>query len=164
MGHSLHHAQSSARKFGGVAADYQAVHDWFDTTKAHVALPGHRALRHHSEGIFEAERIFGAALTNSSGRVISVRYIGEQHVREDCRRIPTVGDWVQHLVIQPWMVNGVILPDIEQSGNINRDHWRKAVAAQQTELSFSDWAAQHEVRGQTGKVGKHCYIENNGKA
>lgn len=48
MGHSLHHAESSARKFGGVPEDYLAIHNWFDATKAHLALPGHRALRHHA--------------------------------------------------------------------------------------------------------------------
>ena len=30
MAHPLHHAESSAQKFGGVPSDYQAVHDWFD--------------------------------------------------------------------------------------------------------------------------------------
>jgi hypothetical protein len=30
MAHPFHHAVSSARKFGGVPADYQAIHDWFD--------------------------------------------------------------------------------------------------------------------------------------
>jgi hypothetical protein len=28
MAHSYHHAVSSARKFGGIPVDYQAVHDW----------------------------------------------------------------------------------------------------------------------------------------
>ncbi len=38
MAHPLHHAESSARKFGGVPCDYQAVHDWFDASKEHLAL------------------------------------------------------------------------------------------------------------------------------
>ena len=38
MAHPLHHAESSARKFGGVPSDYQAVHDWFDASKEHLAL------------------------------------------------------------------------------------------------------------------------------
>ena len=33
MAHPLHHAESSARKFGGTPADYQAVHDWFDVIR-----------------------------------------------------------------------------------------------------------------------------------
>ena len=33
MAHSYHHAVSLARKFGGIPADYQAVHDWIDGSK-----------------------------------------------------------------------------------------------------------------------------------
>ncbi len=38
MAHPFHHAESSARKFGGIPADYQPIHDWFDCSKAHLAL------------------------------------------------------------------------------------------------------------------------------
>jgi hypothetical protein len=94
MAHPFHHSESSARRFGGVAGDYQAIHDWFDASKAHMAFFTHRALRHHTQGIFEAERLFGGTLINSAGRVIPVRWIGEQHVKEDCRgRIPSLADW-----------------------------------------------------------------------
>ena len=65
MAHPLHHAESSARKFGGVPSDYQSVHDWFDASKEHLALFTHRAMRHHAQGLFEAERVFGLTLTNS---------------------------------------------------------------------------------------------------
>ena len=100
MAHPLHHAESSARNFGGVPSDYQAVHDWFDASKEHLALFTHRALRHHAQGLFEAERVFGLTLTNSAGRDIPVRWIGEQHVREDYQgRIPSMADWLRR--IQP---------------------------------------------------------------
>ena len=52
MAHPYHHAVRSARLFGGVPEDYLAIHDWFDESKAHLADVRHRALRHHSEGIF----------------------------------------------------------------------------------------------------------------
>jgi hypothetical protein len=39
---------------------------------------------HHAEGIFQAERHFGTTITNSNGKAVPVRYIGEQHVLEDC--------------------------------------------------------------------------------
>ncbi|AUQ92461.1 hypothetical protein PhaeoP24_03903 (plasmid) [Phaeobacter inhibens] len=42
MAHPLHHAESSARKFGGVPDDYQFVHDWFDSSKEHLGLFVHR--------------------------------------------------------------------------------------------------------------------------
>ena len=147
MAHSFHHAESLARKFGGRPDDYLALHSWFDATKEHLALPGHRALRHHSAGVFEAERVFGVTLTNSAGRDVPVRFIGEQHVREDCRCIPTVADWLKNLPIESWMVNGVILPDIEHDlADADFNAWRRAVAKRQTTLGYVDWAAQHHMR------------------
>jgi hypothetical protein len=88
MAHPFEHARSSAKKFGGRPDDYLAIHNWFDESKAFFADFRHRALRHHTEGIFLAERIFGVAVVNSDGKQVPVRYIGEQHVKEDLGRIP----------------------------------------------------------------------------
>lgn len=104
--HPYHHSLSSARKFGGKPEDYQAIHDWFDESKKFFADFRHRALRHHAEGIFMAEKLFGVTLTNSDGRVIPVRYIGEQHVREDLGRIPSIQDWFLNIQPQKWMHRG----------------------------------------------------------
>jgi hypothetical protein len=52
MAHPLKHAESSARKFGGKASDYLAIHNWFDASKAHASDLRHRAALHHSFGIF----------------------------------------------------------------------------------------------------------------
>jgi hypothetical protein len=87
MAHPYHHALSSVQKWGGIAEDYLPLHSWFDESKAIIADFRHRALRHHAEGIFMAERFFGATLTLSSGRIVPVRWIGEQHVREDLGRL-----------------------------------------------------------------------------
>lgn len=106
MANCFHHAESSARKFGGKPEDYQKIHDWFDATKEAWADFRHRALRHHSQGIFEAERQFGPTITNSEGQQVPVRLIGEQHVREDCGRIPSIQDWLQNLQPQSWMIRG----------------------------------------------------------
>lgn len=103
MAHPLKHAENSARKFGGKASDYLAVHRWFDGSKAYIADFRHRALRHHAEGIFLAEQVFGVAIGNSDGKQVPVRYIGEQHVREDLGWIPTVQDWFSELRPRPWM-------------------------------------------------------------
>lgn len=111
MTHTHFHAESSARRWGGVAADYQAIHDWFDATKETFCDFRHRALRHHSQGIFEAERVFGATITNSEGHVVPVRYIGEQHVKEDCGGIvPSVSDWLSQIAPLPWMSHGTTIP------------------------------------------------------
>ncbi len=101
--HPMHHAASSAKKFGGQAEDYLAIHQWFDASKEHLADFRHRALRHHSAGIFEAEREFGVTINNSDGRKVPVRFIGEQHVLEDLGRIPTLADWLMGIAPQTWM-------------------------------------------------------------
>lgn len=62
MANPWHHAISSSRKWGGDPEDYLPLHQWFDATKAHVPDFRHRALRHHSEGIFQLEQVFGAAI------------------------------------------------------------------------------------------------------
>ncbi len=103
MGHPIKHAESSAKKFGGRAEDYIAIHNWFDESKAFLPDFRHRALRHHAEGIFLCERLFGITMTNSEGRQVPVRYIGEQHVKEDLGRIPTVQDWLTQIKPQRWM-------------------------------------------------------------
>jgi hypothetical protein len=103
MAHPWHHAVRSAKLFGGEPEDYVAIHTWFDESKAHFPDLRHRALRHHSEGIFLCERIFGVTILNSAGRAIPVRQIGEQHVRDDLGRIPTVQDWLVNMQIVPWM-------------------------------------------------------------
>lgn len=103
MAHSYHHAVSSARRWGGTPDDTLAIHTWFDRSKEIVADFRHRALRHHAEGIFLAEQLFGVTITLSTGRVVPVRLIGEQHVLEDLGRIPSFADWVRAIRPEPWM-------------------------------------------------------------
>lgn len=110
MAHPWHHAERSARLFGGVPEDYLAIHDWFDESKAHLPDLRHRALRHHSEGIFLCESIFGATIENSDRKTIPVRLIAEQHVKDDLEWIPTVKDWLSNLRLQPWMTRGPFRP------------------------------------------------------
>lgn len=103
MAHPVKHAENTARRWGGVAEDYLPIHNWFDESKAFVSGFRHRAMRHHTEGIFLAERIFGVTISNSQGKVVPVRYIGEQHVMEDLGRIPTAQDWLKDIPAEPWM-------------------------------------------------------------
>ena len=103
MAHPYHHSLSSVRKWGGKPEDYQPIHDWFDATKACFADFRHRAARHHAEGIFLCESLFGTIITNSAGQAVPVRLLGEQHVREDLGFIPSLQDWLKHLRPQPWM-------------------------------------------------------------
>jgi hypothetical protein len=103
MAHPYHHSLSSVNKWGGSVKDYLPIHTWFDKSKEIIADFRHRALRHHAEGIFMAEAIFGSTITISTGRIIPVRWIGEQHVREDLGFIPSFADWVRAVRPEPWM-------------------------------------------------------------
>ena len=103
MSHPYHHAISSAKKHGGKWEDYIEIHNWFDETKAHFPDMRHRALRHHAEGIFWAEQKFGIVITNSDGKQVPVRFIGEQHVMEDVGFIPTIADYLKEMTQAGWM-------------------------------------------------------------
>ena len=104
MAHPYDHARSSARRFGGIPEDYVQIHEWFDSTKAHLSDFRHRALRHHSAGIREAAQHFGVFyLRPSDGKSVRTTLIGEQHVREDLGRIPTVADWLRCIRPELWM-------------------------------------------------------------
>ena len=95
MAHPIDHAKSAARRWGGVWTDYIAIEEWFDETKGWLGHSKHRMFRHHSEGIFECEQRFGMTITNSDGKDVYVRYVAEQHVKEDCNNyIPTAKEWV----------------------------------------------------------------------
>jgi len=101
-----HHAVSSAKKFGGAPDDYMEIHNWFDESKQHFAGPMHRALRHHSQGIFECEVLWGVTMENSDGKKVAIRSIGEQHVIEDLGRIPSLQDWFERIMPTDWMLRG----------------------------------------------------------
>ena len=95
MTHPVYHAISSARIYGGVWQDYIPVHHYLDATKEAFCDFRHRAMRHHAQGIFWAETIYGHEILNSAGKTVPVRYVGEQHIIEDCGRIPTIDDWLE---------------------------------------------------------------------
>jgi hypothetical protein len=115
MSHPIEHAQNSARKFGGKPEDYLAIHRWFDESKAFFADFRHRALRHHTEGIFLAEHFFGVTILNLDGHAVPVRYLGEQHVKEDLGRIPTAQDWLSEIRPQRWMYGQRLAPGKSKS-------------------------------------------------
>lgn len=99
------HAKNSVKRYGGIIEDYMPIHDWFDSTKAAYANFGHRAVLHHTFGIYLCEQVFGATIVNSDGKTLSVRDIAEDHVKEDCGgKIPTIEDWMGSLEPKPWML------------------------------------------------------------
>lgn len=103
MSHPYHHALSSVKKWGGVPDDYIKIHSFFDQSKQGLADFRHRAMLHHTAGIFLAEEVFGPTITLSTGKKIPTRWVGEQHVQEDLGCIPSLADWVMKIAPEPWM-------------------------------------------------------------
>lgn len=97
------HAKSSAKRWGGKPGDYLDIHQFMDSSKAHVADHRHRALLHSSFGCFVVEQVFGVTRENSAGKVYSTRDVAEQHCLEDLGRIPSVQDYLGNMTLQPWM-------------------------------------------------------------
>ena len=121
MATPMHHAMSSARKHGGTWEQYVHIHNWFDETKSWIPDVRHRAFRHHAEGIFECEKIFGVSIkiTLESGHIkeVPVRVLGEQHVMEDCGFIPNAKDYLKNMQIEPWQRRVAKKIDVDLKGN-----------------------------------------------
>ena len=129
MATDIHHAKSSAKRYGGVPADYVAIHKWFDETKHHHGDFRHRALRHHTMGIAECVEKFGDTITNSEGSEVSVRWIAEQHVREDHGSLPSVTDWLKKIAPEPWMGNRARRLSRELAGDEKEDRREQGAVA-----------------------------------
>jgi hypothetical protein len=109
MSKPLIHAESSVRRWGGTVEDYLPIHNLMDSSKGTIADSRHRALTHNAWFLSEIlERIFGVYITNSAGRRVSVRDVGEQHVLEDYsgRFIPSAQDFLELVPMADWMLNG----------------------------------------------------------
>jgi hypothetical protein len=113
--HPHHHAQTSVKLWGGKEEDYLPIHNWLDRSKELVPNYIHRAVSHHSHGIFECERVFGVTIKNSNGRDVPVRYVAEQHVKEDCGHVPSLEDWLKCIKPEPWMAKGYVGTRIEKA-------------------------------------------------
>ena len=106
MANCYYHSLSSVKKWGGKTDDYAPIHNWMYESKKLCAHFAHRALRHHAEGCFAAEKEFGLTITNSNGRAVPVRLIVEKHIVEDLGFIPSFDDWIKQVKLTTWMVRG----------------------------------------------------------
>lgn len=103
----LVHAKFSVARYGGSVDDYLDVHEFLDSSKAHVPDLRHRALLHNSFGPFMAVQVFGHYVTNSEGKKVSVRDLCEEHIVQDCGKVPTVAEWFEALVSDPTLTSFV---------------------------------------------------------
>lgn len=94
---------------------------------------------------------FGTTLVNASGKTIPTRFIGEQHVREDCGGIiPSAQDWLRGIPSKPWMNVGRLADDIirvpmGEAPDLSVETWRAAVSAGETTLGHREWATRIEM-------------------
>lgn len=103
MKKALMRAKQSVRKFGGDIDDYLPLHSWFCETQTWAEGARHYVFRHHTQGIFEAEKKFGYAILNSHGKEIPTRILCEIHIKEELNFIPTAFELIQFLSIDKWM-------------------------------------------------------------
>ena len=97
------HAQLSVRKYGGYIEDYMPIHNFLDSSKAHVPDMRHRAMLHNSWGIYLAEMTLGDMFENSHRKLISTRDIAEEHILQDMGFIPTVQDYLEGMPMYGWL-------------------------------------------------------------
>lgn len=97
------HAKLSAKKYGGTLDEYLDIHEFIDSSKAHVPDMRHRAILHSSFGIYITQQVFGVYMVNSLGREVAVRDIAEEHIIQDMGTIPTVQDYLDGMPIYDWL-------------------------------------------------------------
>lgn len=124
MAKAIIHAESSARKWGGSAQDYFAIHEFLDSSKGPggCSSNAHRALLHHSNAGWVCDRVFGPTfevtvdvkkahpdgsveIVGQRPKTISTRDILEQHLLEDNngKYMPTLADYLVSFEVQDWM-------------------------------------------------------------
>jgi hypothetical protein len=105
---SWHHAVSASRKWGGKPEDYIEIEEFIDSSKEVLGDVRHRAIYHHTTGVWLCQRVFGRTITveKASGHgvvQVPVRLIAERHVIEDLGWLPSPADYLKGAPIEPWM-------------------------------------------------------------
>lgn len=103
---------SAARKWGGTPEDYLAVEEFIDSSKQTLGDIRHRAVYHHTLGVWLCQRIFGTMLVidksppggpNKRTIRVPVREVAERHILEDLGFIPTPQDYLKNTPVETWM-------------------------------------------------------------
>lgn len=91
------HARISAKQFGGPWQAYQAVHDFFDTSKGALPDMRHRLMLHSDLGCRIAGQVFGESLTPEAGKTVPVAMIAWQHQEDDLGRVVPLTEWLSYV-------------------------------------------------------------------
>lgn len=122
---TIYHCKGSVRKWGGKPEDYQAIHDFVDSTKSTMPDIRHRTLLHSAFGCFMVEKVFGPSITNSDGKDIPVREIVEKHIIEDLGFIPTVEDFLTCIPLREAKWMGGHIGELLREGVYVPEHVRR---------------------------------------
>lgn len=122
MANPMIHARSSMKRWGGKEIDYLPIHKLLDSPKATMNNNTGRMLTHNTWFAYEViPLIFGYNIINSDGKSVDVVDIAMLHIAEDFRMkgIPTPQDYLNNMVVQPWMNNGVKpIPSVEAQRSV----------------------------------------------
>jgi hypothetical protein len=99
---SWYHANSCTKKWGGEIEDYLPIHEFIDSSKQVIGDVRHRSLYHHTLGVFLVEKIFGKTIAVGKKQV-PTRLVAERHIIEDLGWLPSPKDYIDGMVIKPWM-------------------------------------------------------------
>lgn len=114
---SWYHARSCAKKWGGTPEEYLPIHEFIDSSKQVIGDARHRAMYHHTLGVFLCEKIFGKTLTinKANGTMeVPVRLIAERHILEDLGWLPSPSDYIKDMPLKKWM-SGSVKQDMDLS-------------------------------------------------
>ncbi len=98
-----HLTRRSVNRFGGEQDRYEELHRWFLNTREWFQDRRHLLMRHHSFGIFEAEKKFGYVYPIGHSKFLPTRILAEAHIRSLFRSIPSADMIINHLSMRKWM-------------------------------------------------------------
>lgn len=119
---SWYHAVSASHKWGGTPEDYLPIEEFIDSSKKTHGDYRHRAMYHHTLGVYLCEEMFGKTITiqkNKKSIQVPVRLIAERHIIEDLGFLPAPVDYLKAIPYDDdstrWM-SGSVRKEI---GNMN---------------------------------------------
>lgn len=91
---------SASRKWGGKPEDYLPIEEFIDSSKITYGDFRHRAIYHHTLGVYLCEQIFGKTIDvqkSKSTIQVPVRLIAERHIVEDLGFLPSPEHYLKHI-------------------------------------------------------------------
>lgn len=137
----LIHSKSSVKRWGGKVENYLPIHQLLDSPKSCMNNNTARCLTHNTWFAYEIiPKIFGYNIINSDGKSVDTVDIAMLHISEDFKHkgIPTPQDYLENMVVQGWMNNGVKeIPSVEASKRSKELLEKLRTVEQESKPSFS---------------------------